>query len=480
MFMLKEEGMKRFVNLSLATSLFLSALLISPAAAANKGDLTGDGYVDIDDVNVMAEDWLTDRPATDIAPIIGDGSVGISDGDGIVDMKDFAVLSENWQRESLLLSSNALDLCSRRLFETANTQDTSEYPKETDDAYTDWEETFTPTYTWCWTNGFFPGSLWYMYELTGSADFLTSAQMWTVLLDGQKYNTQTSNQSFILLESFGHWYRLTGLDYARTVVIQGAASLASKYSDIVGCLRTCSWSDWEEDNKFGVYIDTMMNMEILFWAAQNGGDPNFYDIAVNHSYKTRDDFVRPDGSTYHIVVYDALTGDIRYKTTGQGYSTESCWSRGQAWALHGFTICYRETGDPNLLETAKRTADYFVDNLPADYVPYTDFKAPPVPVMSKDSSAAAIAASGLLELCTLVSDPNYQEKYYDAAKNILISLCTRYPDGGYLAEDSDGNFLSPSILMRGCSRYGAAEVGTIWGDYYFVEALMRYYDMTEF
>jgi unsaturated chondroitin disaccharide hydrolase len=449
-------------------------------AVVSKGDLTGDGFVGLEDVAVMADGWLEDWPRADIAPITGDGSVSISDGDGIINMADFALLSQNWQSESLLLSSGVLDLCSRRLMETALTQDSSRYPGETDIAYTWWAKYSSPTKVEGWKLGFFPGCLWYMYELTNDLDFLAQAQMWTIQIEDQQYNTVFGDHGFVLLDSFGHWYRLTGMDYFRQVVVQGAQSLASRYSPVVGCVRSWSWGSWESPTKFTVVIDTMMNLRILFWAARNGGSSDLYDKAISHVYKTIKNHVRADGSTYHVVVYYPDTGEVNYKTTLQGYSVDSCWSRGQAWALHGMTVAYRETDDPNILIAAKKVADYFVDNLPADYVPYTDFEAPEIPNLEKDSSAASIAASGLLELCTLVSDPAYQEKYYNAAKNILTSLCTRHPDGGYLAEDNDGNFLSPSILMRGCNRYGWYEVGTIYGDYFFVQALMRYKGLTDF
>jgi len=446
---------------------------------ANLGDLTGDRFVDFDDLAVMAGGWLTDDTRADIAPISDEG-VSISGGDGIVDMKDLAVLSGGWLGESLLMSSNALDFCRKQLLETIYTESTNAYPSETDYGYTYWWKTFAPTATEGWTLGFFPGCLWYMYELTGDIYFLMEAVMWTNPLQNQKNNTIFGDHGFVLLDSYGHGYRLTGETSYRDIVIQGANSLASRYDPDVGCVRSWSWGSWADGSKFTVVVDTMMNIEILFWGARHGGPSDLYDKAVSHAYKTRQNHVRADGSTYHVVVYDENTGAVSYKTTHQGYSTESTWSRGQAWALYGFTMSYRETGDPNFLETAEKVADYFVDNLPADSVPYSDFEAPGIPNVEKDSSAAAIAASGLLELCTLVSDPCDQEKYYDTAKDILTSLCTRYPYGGYLAQDTDGSAISPSILRRGCKMYGDSENGLIYGDYFFLEALMRYKGLTDF
>ena len=452
--------------------------------AAGKGDLTGDRYVDIDDLSVMAGDWLKAGSIADIAPITGQGKVGISDGDGLVDMKDLALLSGTWRRKGSLLSDNALEFCRQRLINTSTIQTTSTYPSETDTGYTEWAKTFDPVpLEEGWTLGFFPGCLWYMYELTGDSAFLDEATSWTTPLENQKNNAVFGDHGFVLLDSFGHAYRLTGNTSYRDIVVQGANSLASRYDPDVGCVRSWSWGDWADGSKFTVVVDTMMNIEILFWAARNGGSSDLYDKAYSHADKTRLNHVRPDGSTYHVVVYDENTGAILEKTTAQGYSTESTWSRGQAWALYGFTMSYRETGDPNFLETAKKAADYFVDNLPEDYVPYADFEHPDIPNVDKDSSAAAITASGLLELCTLVDDPVYEQKYHNAVKNILTSLSTRNGDGGYLAQDTDGDPTSPSILRRACrgarSPY-LVERGLIYGDYFLIEALMRYYNLTDF
>ena len=450
---------------------------------AQKGDLTGDRYVDMDDMSVLAGDWLKTDSIADIAPITGQGKVSISDGDGVVDMKDLALLSATWRRKGSLLSDNALEFYRQRLINTSNTEVTTAYPSETDTGYTSWAVTFDPaTADEGWTLGFFPGSLWYMYELTGDSAFLSEAVSWTTPLENQKNNVVFGDHGFVLLDSFGHAYRLTGNTSYRDIVVQGAGSLANRYDPDVGCVRSWSWGNWANPPEFTVIIDTMMNIEILFWAARNGGPSDLYDKAYSHADNTRVNHVRADGSTYHIVIYDENTGAILEKTTHQGYSPESTWSRGQAWALYGFTMSYRETGDPNFLETAKKAADYFVDNLPADNVPYCDFDAPEIPNLEQDSSAAAIAASGLLELATLVTEPLYQQKYNNAAKDILTSLSTRNGDSGYLAQDTDGNPTSPSILRRGCKAYSFQrnERGLIYGDYFFIEALMRYYNLTDF
>jgi hypothetical protein len=190
-------------------------------------------------------------------------------------------------------------------------------------------------------------------------------------------------------------------------------------------------------------------------------------MAVSHALNTREQHVRADGSTYHLVNYDPATGAVQSKGTVQGYSAESTWSRGQAWAVYGFTMAYRETGDPRFLETARATADYFIGHLPADHVPPWDFQAPPVPTPPRDSSAAAIAAAGLLELSRLEPDAGRRQHYFATAQSILLSLSSP----AYLAEGTP----SQSVLLHGTRNKpsGSYDTGLIWGDYYFLEALLR-------
>jgi unsaturated chondroitin disaccharide hydrolase len=261
------------------------------------------------------------------------------------------------------------------------------------------------------------------------------------------------------------------------VVVTAAQSLATRFNPEVGCIRSWSWGSWQ----FPVIIDNMMNLEILFWASKNGGQAEWYDMAESHAAVTMENHVRPDGSTWHVVDYNPDTGEVIEKSTWQGYQADSTWARGQAWALYGFTMAFRETDNPEFLDTARRTADYFIDNVPEDHVPYWDFQAPGIPDADRDTSAAAIAASGLLELSTLTDDEGEGTKYYNAALDILTSLCTTDAEGGYLAEDAGGFPVSPGILMRGCQVHPDSVAGAdqcdeslIWGDYYFIEALMRF------
>jgi unsaturated chondroitin disaccharide hydrolase len=205
----------------------------------------------------------------------------------------------------------------------------------------------------------------------------------------------------------------------------------------------------------------------LFWASKHGGQAEWYNMAVSHALKTRQEHVRPDGSTYHVVTFDPATGLVRSKGTAQGYSATSTWARGQAWAIYGFTMTYRETGDARFLDTARRTADYFLAHLPSAQVPYWDFQAPNIPNEPRDSSAAAIAASGLLELSRLEPDVIRQHNYLSGALAMLGALASP----AYLAEGTANS----AILLHGTNNKpgGDYDTGLIWGDYYFLEALLR-------
>ncbi|HJY83612.1 MAG TPA: discoidin domain-containing protein [Candidatus Binatia bacterium] len=315
-----------------------------------------------------------------------------------------------------------------------------------------------------WTSGFFPGSLWFLYQQTANPLWKTKAQEWQAGIESQKTNTSTHDVGFMIFTSFGNSYRLSGNDADRQVILSAAHALATRFSPTVGCLKS-----WESDvSDFKVIIDNMMNLELLFWAATHGGDHTWYDMAVSHALKTIENHVRADGSTYHLVNYNPTTGAVQSRGTVQGFADESTWSRGQAWALYGFTLTYRETGDTRFLQAARMTADYFISHLPSDSVPYWDFQAPGIPHEPRDSSAAAIAASGLLELSELERDAGRQHTYLNSARNILTALAS----SEYLAEGTTNH----AILLHGTPNKpgGRFDLGLIYGDYYFLEALLRY------
>jgi unsaturated chondroitin disaccharide hydrolase len=316
-----------------------------------------------------------------------------------------------------------------------------------------------------WTSGFFPGSMWLSYAETGDPFWRSQAEARQAGLEGQKRDTSGNDQGFKVFGSFGNGYRQTGDDAYRRVVVRGAESLASRYSAIVGATR--SWGK-RGAPEFRVIVDNLMNLELLFWASKHGGDPAWYGMALSHALRTARSHVRGDGSTFHVVDYRPRTGRVKRKRTRQGHSRDSTWSRGQAWAIYGFTMAYRESGDPRLLGGARRVAEWFIEHLPPDEVPYWDFDAPRIPDEPRDSSAAAIAASGLLELGALETDRTRAERYRGAADSIIASLSTdRYLSRGRSTE---------AILLHGTQDKprGNFDTGLVFGDYYFVEALLRY------
>jgi len=314
-----------------------------------------------------------------------------------------------------------------------------------------------------WTSGFFPGGLWHLYEQTGANRWKKWAESWTAAMEKEKNDSTSHDVGFKIFTSFGNGYRLTKNQKYRDLMMQAAKSLATRFNPTVGCIR--SWNN----RTFPVIIDNMMSLEILFWAAKNGGDSTWHEMAVSHAVKTMENHVRADGSTYHIVDFNPATGEAIRKETRQGYADTSTWARGQAWGLYGFAMTYRETRDQRFLETAQKLADYFISHLPADHVPYWDFAAPNIPNEEKDASAAAIAASGLLELSQLATASEAQAKYRNAALNILASLSSP----AYLAEGTN----SSGILLHAVGNRPSGsevDVSLIYADYYFIEALLRY------
>ena len=263
-----------------------------------------------------------------------------------------------------------------------------------------------------WTSGFFPGILWYINEYTGDKAFESFAKKWTEKLEPVKTFKGNHDIGFMMYCSFGNAYRLTQNEKYKDILIQSAYSLATRFNPQVGTIKSWdSWRSWENKHvfKYPVIIDNMMNLEFLFWATKALGDSTFYKIAVTHADNTMKNHFRKDYSSYHVIDYDTITGDVRNKHTHQGYAHESAWARGQAWGLYGYTMCYRETGDRRYLKQAEQIASFIFNhpNLPSDLVPYWDYNDPDIPASSRDVSAATITASALYELSTY-SDRNGQ------------------------------------------------------------------------
>lgn len=314
-----------------------------------------------------------------------------------------------------------------------------------------------------WTSGFFPGILWQLYQYTGDHSFLVQAQRWTEGLEDQK-TAPTHDVGFMINNSFGHGYRIGGIERYKTVVLDAAKHLVSRFNARVGAIRSWDWGEF----KYPVIIDNMMNLELLFWAARNGGDSSLAEIAKIHAMTTIRDHVREDGSTFHVVDYLPENGEIIWRGTFQGLADSSTWARGQVWGLYGFTVAYRETREPAFLETARRLADWFLERLPEDGIPYWDFDVPQQPEVPKDASAAAIAASGLWELASLVDQAALRNRYRAASKSIVKSLSSSQ----YLAISSG----LPALLLHSTGNKphnSEVNMPIIYADYYFIEVLIK-------
>ncbi|MBZ4190619.1 glycoside hydrolase family 88 protein [Niabella beijingensis] len=316
-----------------------------------------------------------------------------------------------------------------------------------------------------WTSGFFPGELWYLYELSGNKKWETAARTFTADIEQEKINGTTHDMGFKVYCSFGNGYRLTKDPHYKEVIIQAAKTLSTRFNPTAGVLR--SWDHSKNKWDFPVIIDNMMNLELLFEAWKLTGDQSLYKIAVSHADQTMKNHFRPDYSSYHVVDYDTVTGKINKKTTHQGYANESAWSRGQSWGLYGYTMCYRETKDAKYLKMAEHIAGFILSHphLPKDGVPYWDFNAPGIPDEPRDASAAAVIASALYELSTYSKNA---KRYRAAADQIVGSLTKNYraPIGtasGFLLLHSTGTKLTNTEVDEPLS----------YADYYYLEALQR-------
>ena len=308
-----------------------------------------------------------------------------------------------------------------------------------------------------WTSGFFPGSLWLLYEHTGDNELRQYAEHFTSRLESLKDYTGTHDLGFMVFCSYGNGYRLTGNEEYKDVINQASASLATRFNETVGCIR--SWNTGRKEypeEDYIVIIDNMMNLEMLEWSG-------YHDLARKHADTTIANHFRDDYSTYHVVTYNELTGEVTDKRTAQGDADASAWSRGQAWGLYGYTMMYRVTGLERYLEQAVHIADYLIPRLPEDAIPNWDFDAEK---QMKDSSAGSIMASALIELYGHTGN----KEYLAVAERQLRSLSSP----AYLAAvGENGNF----ILKHGTGHLPAGtevDVPLTYGDYYFIEAAMRY------
>ena len=317
-----------------------------------------------------------------------------------------------------------------------------------------------------WTSGFFPGSLWLLYEATGEEIWRTRAERYTAMLVQQQYNRSTHDLGFIIFSSYGNGFRLTGNPAYRNVLLTAAKSLSSRYDPRVGLIR--SWDDpkWT----YPVIIDNMMNLELLTWAGREGALLKYRQIAISHADRSMQTHFRSDGSNIHLVDYKPETGEVLRKETYQGASNSSAWARGQGWAIYGYTMMYREVREKRYLAQAQKAADFFMNHarLPADKIPYWDFDAPDIPNSPRDTSAAAVTCSALFELA-LFSDSQASRRYTVFAEDQLRSLASPTysasfgESGGFILNHATANFPG----------HKGVDVSLSYADYYYLEALLR-------
>lgn len=330
-----------------------------------------------------------------------------------------------------------------------------------------------------WVSGFFPGVLWYLFENetiknTGNYSLPSKslleyyARLYTERIDSAKTMKWTHDLGFIINCSYGNGFRLTGNPDYLAVMEEGAQSLVTRYNKKIGLIQS-----WGKRNgwQYPVIIDNMMNLEFLMNVAHLTENNQYADIANSHAMKTMANHFRPDYSCYHVVSYNPETGKPEAKQTYQGFADESAWSRGQAWALYGFTMMYRETGNKKYLEHARRVAGYICNNpnMPEDKIPYWDFDAPKSPNTCRDASAAACMASAFVELSQLDKNPADAKRWLQMAEQQIRSLTT--PE--YLAEEGEQGGFILKHSTGNMNKRSEVDVPLTYADYYYVEALMR-------
>ena len=329
------------------------------------------------------------------------------------------------------------------------------------------DSTFKSSTIYWWCSGFYPGSLWYIYEYTQNDTVKLLAEKNTLKLDPIQYVTHDHDVGFQLNCSYGNGLRLIGNKDYEKVLHQGAKSLATRFSPITGVIQ--SWDFLRRDWKYPVIIDNMMNLELLMFASKAFDDDSLAYVARSHADTTLKNHFREDYSSYHLVDYDPKDGHVRSKQTVQGYSDESSWGRGQAWALYGYTMMYRMTEDKRYLSQAECVGNMLLSRLPVDGIPYWDFDAPNGNVY-RDASAGAIMASAFVELSSFTEDAKARQNYLNVAEKQLRTLAS----STYLAEPGTNcNF----ILKHSVGNFpekSEVDVPLSYADYYFLEGLLRY------
>jgi len=321
-----------------------------------------------------------------------------------------------------------------------------------------------------WTEGFYPGSCWYLYELTKDTKWKNAAEKFQGLFEDHKFRTTNHDLGFVFNCSYGNGYRLTNNEAFKKVLITAGDSLMTRFNPAVGCIK--SWDvdkGWQATRgwKFPVIIDNMMNLELLFELTKLTGDEKYKKAAIAHADTTLKNHFRADDSSYHVIDYDPETGEVRNKHTAQGFAHESSWARGQAWGIYGYTVCYRYTKNKRYLEQAKKIAKYILDykGTPEDGIPYWDYNAPNIPNEPRDVSAATVTVSALIEL-----DGYTKESYLPAIDKIMNSLAT----DAYTAKFGENKNFVLKHSVGSIPHNNEIDVPLNYADYYYLEALLRY------
>lgn len=315
-----------------------------------------------------------------------------------------------------------------------------------------------------WTSGFYAGNLWNAYALTGNEIFKKRAITFTDLAAPASQLHNTHDLGFMIYCSAGLAYKHTGEERYKDLILQASDNLVDRFNPKVGCIRSWDFGPWE----YPVIIDNMMNLEMLFEATKLSGDSIYYKVAETHALTTMKNHFRDDFSSYHLLNYDTITGLVKTKGTFQGKSDESSWARGQGWGLYGFTMCFRETGNPAFLVQAKNIAKLFMERTEKieGQIPFWDFSVEHSASEPRDVSAASLAASGLYDL-SLLSDSNNDE-YFVFADKMMKSLFQK----PYLVDDANHPFLLDQSTGH---KPEGTEVGVpiVYADFYFLEALLK-------
>lgn len=320
-----------------------------------------------------------------------------------------------------------------------------------------------------WTEGFFPGSCWYLFEATKDEKWKNAAEKFQALFEEHKYKTTNHDLGFVFNCSFGNGYRLTQNENFKNVMITAADSLSTRFNPNVGCIK--SWDvtgGWQAERgwKYPVIIDNMMNLELLFEVSKLTGNDKYKNIAITHANTTIKNHFRADDSSVHVVDYDPETGEVRNKHTAQGFAHTSAWARGQAWGLYGYTVCYRYTKDEKYLKQAQKIAKFIIEykGTPEDGIPYWDYNAPSIPNEPRDVSAAAVTVSALIEL-----DGYTKSSYKPSIDKIMNSLAS----DEYTAKVGENKHFILKHSVGSIPHGNEIDVPLNYADYYYLEALVR-------